>query len=72
MPPRRLPFSSLPKVRLKKVRRLLAVGDNSYLDGLILISASALFHVVGDEGLAAPARSIFVGAGWNDDLLLEA
>ena len=59
-------------MRLEKVRRLLAVGDNSNLDGLILISASALFHVVGDEGLATPARSILTGGGGNDSLLPEA
>jgi len=48
-PPRKLPFSNLLKVRLKKVL-LLLLGDRSVADGLMLMSASAFFHVFGDEG----------------------
>ena len=72
MPPRRLPLSSLLKVRLKNVRRLLAVGDKSYLDGLIFISASALRKVFGDEGLAMPFRSMCIELGSKELLLLWA
>ena len=50
MLPLRLPFSSLLKVRSKKVRLLEAVGDSSILEGLILMSALALAVVVGDIG----------------------
>ena len=48
--PLRLPFSSLLKVRSKKVRLFEAVGDSSILEGLILMSALALAVVVGDIG----------------------
>ena len=49
---------------------MLAVGDKSYLEGLILISASALRKVFGEEGLAMPFKSMCIELGSKELLLL--
>ena len=61
--PRRLPFYNLLNVRLKKVRLFAAVGDSSNFDGLILMSASAFFIVLGEIGEAKPGTFKSSGSG---------
>ena len=61
--PRRLPFYSLLKVRSKNVRRVAPVGDSSYFDGLMLMSASAFLSVLGEAGDANPPLLISMAAG---------
>ena len=56
MLPRRLPFSSLLKALLKKVRRVAELGDILYGDGLMLMSSSAFLMVVGELGDIIPAK----------------
>ena len=67
MLPRTLPFSSLLKVRSKKVRLLANIGDRSCFDGLMLMSATALVIIEGEVGEATSERHR--GGGRYDALL---
>ena len=64
MLPRRLPLCNLLNVLSKNVRLLADDGDNSYFDGLMLMSASAFLRVVGDAGEANPPFELMsIGSG---------